>query len=87
MVWQARLAYIFVVYLRRFLGSVFVIGASIGHSATPHHAAIPLISVVFVSLYTFIPLTHEVKVLPSSDGYSAELNTEQSYDGERFYWN
>ena len=87
MVWQAHLAYIFFVYLRRFLGSIFVIGASIGHSTTPHHAAIPLISVVFVSLYTFIPLTHEVKVLPSSDGSMAELNTEQSYDGERSYWN
>lgn len=35
---------------------------------------------VFVGLYTFLPLSIEVKILPSSDGLSAEFDTTKSYD-------
>lgn len=70
--------------LCRVLGSIFVIGASIGHSTNPHNALLVVMSMGFVVLYTFIPLTHEFKVLPSEDGSSYELSTYKSSDGELY---
>ncbi|EED94555.1 predicted protein [Thalassiosira pseudonana CCMP1335] len=67
------------------LGSVFIIGSSIGHSTSPHSPFIVLISMGFVCLYTFVPLNVEWQLLPSSDGKSDEMSTKIDDDsGERF---
>lgn len=68
----------------RFLGSIFVFGASIGHSTNPRNPLLVVMSMGFVVSYTFVPLTHEFKVLPSEDGYSSELNTYKTPDGELY---
>eukprot|EP00804_Cyclotella_cryptica_P012970 CCRYP_002307-RC/>CCRYP_002307-RC protein AED:0.22 eAED:0.22 QI:0/0.87/0.82/1/0.81/0.82/17/751/915 len=62
------------------LGSIFVIGASVGHSTNPHNPLLVVISMGFVVLYTFVPLTQEFEVLPSQDGSSYELSTYKSSD-------
>ncbi|KAL7521007.1 hypothetical protein ACHAWX_005701 [Stephanocyclus meneghinianus] len=62
------------------LGSIFVFGASIGHSTNPRNPLLVVMSMGFVALYTFVPLTHEFKVLPSEDGSNYELSTYKSPD-------